>query len=118
MMQPDYFRYSYILGPLLKREDLAERFALMLIDMAVNVVTEQNVRNITGRLYAEAYREIGHSLAAGKFHEIASLEFFAENHENMALFAAGRPDYIKEVLTGYFGWDEERFAAAMEKENG
>jgi hypothetical protein len=113
LMNEDHSRRSRLLIGLLKREDMRDRFAMILCDIAANIVTEQNVRDTVGSLYAEAANEIGAALDAGKYDWWFSREFIRENHNNMAAFARGRPAYVYRVLREHFGFGEEMFDVAV-----
>jgi hypothetical protein len=113
MMDEKHDRYSYVLAPLLLRPDTANKFVMMMCDMAANVVTERNVRAIADRLFDTAYNEIWYTLEAEKYPEWVTETYFENRNRDMVTFAAGRADYIYRALREHFGFGPEMFTVTV-----
>jgi len=113
IVNPRHERYSGLLVSLLKRPDMADKFAMMLCDIAANIVTVENVREQINSLYGEANREIGFALAARKYAHWVSRDTVAHNHVNMLRVAADRGAYIINSLVEYFDWDDDMFTVEV-----
>jgi hypothetical protein len=109
----DHFMYSHMLAAVLAREDMADRFSMIMCGLAANVVTAQSVTDLIDRLYGEARGEIGAALDAGKCHPYVSWERIARHHTEMIRFAAGREDYMFAALREHFGYGGDMFAVEV-----
>jgi len=113
MVNPRNDRYSGLLVSLLERSDMADKFAMMLCDIAANIVTVENVRDLINRLYGEADREIGFAFASRKYAHWVSRDTVAHNHANMLKVATDREAYIINSLMEYFDWSDEMFSVKV-----
>jgi hypothetical protein len=113
VVNPRNDRYSGLLVSLLKRSDMADRFAMMMCDIAANIVTVENVREQINKLYGEANRELEFAFATRKFARWVSRDTVANNHANMIRVATDRAAYIKNSLVEYFDWSDEMFTVEV-----
>jgi hypothetical protein len=109
LMNPRNMRYSPLLEALLRRQDMQDRFAMIMCDLMANIVTEQNVRETIDLYYTEAYHEIEAALRARKYAGWVGKHTISENHNNMMTFARGRGDRILRSLRNYFDWEDDMF---------
>jgi len=106
-------RYSYMLSAILKRPEMADRFAIIICDIAANIITEQNVSDQIDRLYGEAYNEISHALQAKRYTPWVSLESVEQNHENMIAYVRDRENHFKRGMRDFFDWEEGEFIVTV-----
>jgi len=112
-MRENNDRYSYMLGAILQRSDMADRFAIYICDIAANVITGRNVSTQINRLYKEAYNEIGYALEAGKYAWWVSRDSIEHNHSNMLTYVRGREIAFKRSMVNHFDWDDSEFIVSV-----
>jgi len=106
-------RYSFMLNALLKRPDMADKFAIAMCDIAANIVTVRNVDDLIGKLYGEAFNEIGFALSTSKYAGWVSRDSIRFNHTNMLKVAEGRSGYIFRSLREFFEWEDSMFSVEV-----
>jgi len=109
MMNPNNSRYSYMLNALFAREEIVDKFAMIMCDLAANIVTEDIVGSVKNELFAAAQNEIEAALDRRRFSHWVSIDTVQGNHANMMRVARGRSEYIFNILTEHFGFDEGMF---------
>jgi hypothetical protein len=114
MLNENHNRRSYLLMAVLAREDMQDKFAMMMCDLAANVITTQNVRDAIDHMYGMAYNEIGFALNANKYSGWTSRHSIRENHDNMVAFARSRAGYIFQSLRRHFDFGQDMFDVAVE----
>jgi hypothetical protein len=113
MMNKQNDRYSGLLETVLKRSDMADKFAMILCDITANIVTVENVGELIDRLYGEANKEIGISLASNIYSGWVSKDSVAHNHANMLRVATDRGTYITNTLMDFFNWSDDMFTVEV-----
>lgn len=109
VVQGTDYRHSPILVNLLTRYDMSDMFAMMLNDIAANVVTADIVQATIDELLAAAGNEMRHSIAAGKYPNWFTWGFAEENHRGMVEFARNRHRYIFQNVSTYLGFPNRLF---------
>lgn len=102
-------RYSPLLSAILKRPDMAEKFGMILCDLASNIATEQKVDAAVNTLYTEAQHEIAVALVSRKYSFWVSTSTIIQNHINMNKFARNRGEFMLEAYRRYIGYEPEMF---------
>lgn len=102
-------RFSYMLSTILMRPDMADKYAMIICDLAANVINVENVRDAIDRLYSESSNEIGFALSAGMYEGWVSRDSIAHNHRQMIEYVEGRASPFKRGLRDFFGWDDDFF---------
>jgi hypothetical protein len=92
---------------------MADRFAMILCDIAANIATEENVGRQIDRLYGEAYNELGAALSSRKYAGWVSRGSIDFNHANMLRVARNRDRYIFRSLREFFNWDNDMFTVEV-----
>jgi len=113
MMDPRNERFSHMLNALFARQDMVDKFAMYMCDIAANVVTGKNVSDIIDELFGAARNEINHALNANKYSHWVSMGTIRDNHSNMFLVANGRSEYIFHIMREYFGWEDSMFTVEV-----
>jgi len=113
MMNKRNDRYSHMLNALFVRPELVDRFAMIMCDLAANIVTKENVGNIIDKLYGAAQNEINHAFAAERYAHWVSNNTVRHNHYNMLLVAEERSNYIFQSLRDKFKWDDGMFTVEV-----
>jgi len=113
MMNPKNNRYSHMLNALFARPELVDQFAMIMCDIAANIVTKQNVGYLIDKLYGMAQNEIDHAFAAKKYSHWVSPHTVANNHNNMLLVAGERSEYIFKSLREHFDWEDSMFTVEV-----
>jgi len=113
MTDPDNGRFSHMLNALFKRPDMVDYFAMVMCDLAANVITPQNVSDLIDELFGASQNEIRHALAANNYSHWVSLNTVTGNHQNMLIVADGLSEYIFRSLREHFGWDEGMFTISV-----
>ncbi|MCL2499156.1 MAG: CotH kinase family protein [Defluviitaleaceae bacterium] len=96
---------SPLLRNILTRPDMADRFTMILCDIAANIVNVRLVRNVLNDLFGAAENEILHALDAERYANWVSIRSVQNNHDNMLAFASRRHEVIFEDLTRFFGFE-------------
>jgi len=109
MMNPRNDRYSYMLNALLVRPDIADNFAMIMCDLAANVITKQNVSRLIDELFGISENEIGFAFSARRYAHWVSFDSVRNNHTNMLTVAEGRSEYIFRSLLEHFEWEDDMF---------
>ncbi|MCL2456790.1 MAG: CotH kinase family protein [Defluviitaleaceae bacterium] len=104
---------SPILVSILKRKDMQEMFAMIVNDLASNVVTERNIRRTIRSLVTDASNEINFAIAAGNFSDDFSWETAEEQHEHMERFGDRRDRTVFPFLAEHFGFKNELFTVRV-----
>jgi len=113
MMNPRNNRYSYMLNTLFKRQDMVDKFAMYMCDIAANIVTGKNVSNLIDELFGKSRNELNHALESKKYAHWVSLGTVRNNHSNMFMVANGRSEYIFQSLREHFGWEDSMFTVEV-----
>ena len=113
MMNPNNNRFSHMLNALFKRPDMVDKFAMIMCDLAANIVTPRNVNDLIIELFSASRREISHALDAGIYSHWVSLDTVSNNHSNMRSVARDRSLYIYQVLREHFEWDDSMFSISV-----
>jgi hypothetical protein len=113
MVNSRHDRYSGLLVSLLKRPDMADKFAMILCDIAANIVTVENVRDQINKLYGEADKELEFAFDSGKYAHWVSRDTVAHNHANMIRVATDRSTYVFNSLIEYFDWSNSMFTVEV-----
>ncbi|MCL2604427.1 MAG: CotH kinase family protein [Defluviitaleaceae bacterium] len=100
---------SPLLKNILTRQDMANRFTMIMCDIAANVVNERLVQNVLEDLYGAAEREITYALAAGRYAHWVGIHSVQNNHDNMLAFARQRHEVIFESMVRFFGFGEDMY---------
>lgn len=96
---------SPMLTALLRRTDMAEQFAMILCDIAVNIITPESVNESIDTLYEEASHEIRKALASSKYAFWVNEQVVEEQHAVMLDYAMKRRDYILERAARYLRYN-------------
>jgi len=113
MMNTRNNRFSHMLNALFKRPELVDKFAMLMCDIAANIVTKENVGNLINELYGVAQNEINHAFAAQRYAHWVSTDTVRNNHKNMLLVAEKRSDYIFQSLRDRFEWEDNMFTVEV-----
>jgi len=113
MMNTRNDRYSYMLNTLFARSDIADKFAMVMCDIAANIVTERNVNDLINELFGASRNEIGHAFEARRYSHWVSFDSVNHNHNNMRLVARGRYEYIFQSLRDHFGWEDSMYTVEV-----
>ena len=113
MTDPNNGRFSHLLNALFKRPDMVDKYAMIMCDLAANVITPQNVSDLIDELFGISKNEIGHALAAGNYSHWVSINTVTGNHNNMMFVAEGLSEYIFRSLREHFGWDDNMFTVSV-----
>jgi len=113
MMELENERYSHMLNALFVRSDMADKFAMIMCDIAANVVTGQNVNGLISELFGISRNEIRHALTAKKYAGWVSSDSILSNHFNMYKVTGERSAYIFRSLRDHFGWDDDMFTVEV-----
>jgi len=113
MMNTRNDRYSYMLNTLFARQDIVDKYAMIMCDIAANIVTENNVNDLINELFGMSRSEIGHAFEARRYSHWVSFDSVAGNHNNMRLVARGRYDYIFQSLRDHFDWEDSMFTVEV-----
>ena len=113
MMNTRNDRYSHMLNALFKRPDMVDKFAMMMCDIAANIVTERNVDNLINELFQMSTNEIGRAFDARKYAHWVSFDTVKNNHNNMRYVARERSGYIFSVIRDHFGWEDSMFTVEV-----
>lgn len=106
-------KQSPMLKSLLKRPDMADRFTMILCDLAANIVTEENVRETVEKLYSEAESEINTAISDYKYDGWVSEYSVQDNHASMINYTKNRSAYILKSLRDYFGYADDMFEVSV-----
>ncbi|MCL2819755.1 MAG: CotH kinase family protein [Oscillospiraceae bacterium] len=113
MMNPRNDRYSNILNALFVRPEIADRFGMLMCDIAANIVTKENVGSLIDELFGASQNEISRALAAKKYAGWVSIGSVTHNHNNMLEVASKRSEYIFQSLREHFGWQDSMFTVEV-----
>ena len=113
MMDSGNSRYSYMLNTLFKRSDMVDKFAMIMCDIAANVVTKDNVSDTIDELFGASRSEIAVALETGKYTRWVSMDSVLHNHRNMRSVAGDRSRYIFQILREHFKWDDGMFTVEV-----
>ncbi|MDR3357390.1 MAG: CotH kinase family protein [Desulfovibrio sp.] len=97
-------RESPLFGALMKRRELAAKFANYLCDMAFVHFAEQNVRKEMEALNGESQHEIQFAARHGIYSPPGLPETIARGRENMLAFFRKRPEHVLRELRDLFGY--------------
>jgi hypothetical protein len=100
-------RNSPLLVSVLKRPELANKFTMIMCDLAYNVMSQRNVAANLETLMAAAEQEMQAALSARRYANWVSMGSVTQNHNDIRRFAAGRGNYIVDSLRRYFGYPSE-----------
>jgi hypothetical protein len=95
---------SPLFGGLMKRPDLAGKFANHLCDMAFVHFAEPNVRKVMDALNGESLREIQFAALHGAYSPRGLPETIARGREDVLTFFRERPEYVLRELRDLFGY--------------
>jgi hypothetical protein len=101
---------SPLLKNILTRTDMADRFSMMMCDIAANVVNHTLVQEVLNDLFGAAQNEIFHALTARRYAHWVSVNSVQNNHNEMLNFARRRHEFIFANLVGYFGFSADMFS--------
>jgi len=113
MMNSRNNRYSHMLNALFARSEMVDMFAMIMCDIAANIVTEQNVRDIINELFSESRNELDYAFAEKKYSHWVSFNTVQHNHSNMLRVAEGRSEYIFRSLREHFGWEDNMYTVVV-----
>jgi len=113
MMNTRNDRYSYVLNSLFVRPEIVDKFAILMCDIAANVVTPENVKAVIERLYGMSKNEIVHAFAHEKYAHWVSTGSVEHNHNNMIKVATERSEYIFKSLREHFEWEDSMFTVEV-----
>jgi len=113
MMDPRNDRYSYMLNTLFARQDIVDKYTMIMCDIAASIVTENNVKDIINELFGASRNEIRHALAAKKYAHWVSLDSIGGNHSNMRYVARERHEYIFQSLRDHFELEDSMFTVEV-----
>ena len=100
---------SPLLAAILQRPDMAERFTIIMNDIAANVVNEELVTTAVNDLLATSRNEIAHAIHAQTFQHWFSMRTLDYNTGNMIHFARYRYRHIFDDLMRLFEFEDEMF---------
>ncbi|MCL1864174.1 MAG: CotH kinase family protein [Defluviitaleaceae bacterium] len=103
--------HGQLIRNILTRQDMAERFTMMMNDIAANVVNYEIVREIADGLLDEAYNEINHTIEAELLHHWVGWYSIGNYRTSTLEFAERRHIFINQSLAEKFGFpaDSEMF---------
>jgi len=113
MMNRRNDRYSYMLNALFKRPEMVDKYAMIMCDIAANIVTENNVNNLINELFGASRNELEHAFAAKRYSHWVSFDTVEHNHNNMRFVARGRYEYIFQILSEFFEWEDSMFTVEV-----
>lgn len=97
---------SPLLGALMRRPELAAKFANHLCDMAFAHFTEPNVRKVMAALDGESRKEIQYAARHGVYSPPELPETIARGRENILAFFRERPEHVLRELREIFGYTD------------
>jgi len=100
---------SPLLTNILTRPDMANKFTMIMNDIAANLVTEQIITDLINYLYDQSRDEIGHAINANFYSHWVSHITVGNNHAEMIYFASRRHEIIFSNLIDHFGFEDEMF---------
>lgn len=110
MLEGEEYEKSPFLKNILKHPDLADKFTMILCDIAANVVSGEIVAAAIDALYSDVVWDEVSSWAA-KW-GVSTRDIFSE-HMIIKNFVANRPEYIFESLSQYFGFGMEMYTVKI-----
>ena len=94
---------------ILTRQDMAERFTMIMCDIAANVVNYEIVSEVLEELYSEASRELDFTIFAELLHPRVGRASIENNHRETLEFAERRHIYIFEIMARFFDFEQDMF---------
>jgi hypothetical protein len=104
---------SPMLVSILERDDMLERFLIIVNDIAANAVTAQNMRGVIDTLLADAGNEMRYSIEAGKYPRGFTWSVAMQNHLRMVEFARLRPRAVFPFLAEHFEFENRLFTVTV-----
>lgn len=94
---------------ILTRQDMAERFTMIMCDIAANVINYEIVREVFEELYGEIAREVELTIKAGLLSHWVSQYSISAYHERTFEFAERRHITMFNQLASLFDFEQDMF---------
>lgn len=104
---------SPLLAAILQRQDMADRFTMIMNDIAANVVNEETVTAVIDDLIGASRSELDYAIRAGTFQHWFNMGVVDRNVRDMIHFAQNRETQIFGDLIRFFGFEDEMFTVEV-----
>lgn len=109
---------SDILGALLEREDMQEKFANTVCDLYSGAFSAENAVNVLEQLIAESDTECMYALENGYTSTWANAGSFADSRQQIRDFAEKRPLVMKKSIINNFEYENELYTVTLRNPTG